>query len=45
MGIATGYSAAVAVFNWSPAHISVSDVEFSSKVDYKWGLAGQSTGI
>ena len=30
VGIATGHSAAVADFNWSPAHISVSHVEFSS---------------
>ena len=30
LGIATGHSAAVADFNWSPAHISVSHVEFSS---------------
>ena len=30
VGIATGNSAAVADFNWSPSHISVSHVEFSS---------------
>ena len=28
VGIATGHSAAVADFNWSPAHVSVSDFDF-----------------
>ena len=30
VGVATGHSAAVADFNWSPAHISVSNFGFSS---------------
>ena len=32
VGIATGHSAAIADFNWSPAHIPVSNFGFSSKV-------------
>ena len=34
VGIATGRSAAIADFNWSPAHISVSNFGFSSKFHY-----------
>ena len=38
VGIATGHSAAIADFNWSPAHISVSNFGFSSKVPYRCGV-------
>ena len=38
MGIATGHSAAIADFNWSPAHIFVSNFGFSSKFYYKCGV-------
>ena len=38
LGIATGHSAAVADFNWSPEHISVSNFGFSSKFHYKCGI-------
>ena len=47
VGIATGHSAAIADFNWSPAHISVSNFGFSSKFHYKcdvfilWAIYGQ----
>ena len=46
MGIATGHSAAIADFNWSPAHISVSSFGLSSKFHYKgdvfisWAIYG-----
>ena len=38
VGNATGHSAAVADFNWSPAHISVSNFGFFSKFHYKCGI-------
>ena len=38
VGIASGHSAAIADFNWSPAHISVSNFGFSSKFPYKCGV-------
>ena len=38
VGIATGHSAATADFNWSPAHISVSNFNFSSKFHYRYGI-------
>ena len=38
VGIATGHSAAIADFNWIPAHISVSNFGFSSKFQYKCGV-------
>ena len=38
VGIATGHSAAIADFNWSPAHISVSNFGFSSNFRYKCGV-------
>ena len=38
VGIATGHSAAIANFNWSPAHISVCNFSFSSKIHYTWGV-------
>ena len=28
VGVATGHSASIADFNWSPAHVSVSDFDF-----------------
>ena len=38
VGFATGHSAAIADFNWSPAHISVINFGFSSKFHYKCGV-------
>ena len=38
VGIATGHSAATADFNWSPAHISVSNFGFSSKFHHRCGI-------
>ena len=38
VGIATGHSAATADFNWSPAHVSVSNFGFSSKFHYRCGI-------
>ena len=38
VGIATGHSAAIADFNWSPAHMSVSNFGFSSKFHYRCGV-------
>ena len=38
VGIATGHSAAIADFNWTLAHISVSNFGFSSKFHYKCGV-------
>ena len=38
VGIATGYYAAIADFNWSPAHISVSNSVFPSKFHCKCGI-------
>ena len=38
MGIATGHSAAIADFNWSPAHVFVSYFGFSSRVRCNCGV-------
>ena len=38
VGITTGLSAAIADFNWSPAHISVSNFGFSSRFHCKRGF-------
>ena len=38
VGIATGHSAAIADFNWNPAHISVSNFGFSSEFNFKFGV-------
>ena len=38
MGIATGHSAAIVDFIWSPAHISVSNFGFSSKFQHRCGV-------
>ena len=38
VGIATGHSAAIADFNWSPTHNSVSNCGFSSIFRYKCGI-------
>ena len=38
MGIATGHSAAIADFNWSPAHIFGSNFGFSSIFQHKCGI-------
>ena len=38
LGIATGHSAAIADFNWSPAHTSVSNFGFSSIIHCKCGI-------
>ena len=38
VGIATGHSAAIADFNWSPAHISDSNFGFSSIFHCKCGI-------
>ena len=40
VGIATGHPAANVDFNWSPAHISVSNFSFSSKFLFKCGIFG-----
>ena len=38
VGIATGHSAAIDDFNWSPAHVSVNNYGFSSKFHYRCGV-------
>ena len=38
VGIATGHYAAIADFNWSPAHVSVSNFGFSSKFQNRCGV-------
>ena len=38
VGIATGHSAAITDFNWSPEHISVSNFGFSSRFPCNCGV-------
>ena len=38
VGIAIGHSAATADFNWSPAHVSVSNFDLSSQFHYGYGI-------